>query len=203
MESRCYRCRSHYYSRRTFQLGLSPSSGSGFVELFSPWNQLLYRAEVQGIQEFGSLQFHSVGFITIIQGCVVHEKYIVTGKVRQSQRMNDPLILIWVIAVKDATVNSAHCLGCKAGMAESCSHVASVLFYIEAWTRIFAKLSCTQVKCTWLLPRYVKEVPCARVRDIDVLTARKLKTDLDAKIDRIGERREVCVASHGSNLRTI
>ena len=75
-----------------------------------------------------------------------------------------------------------------------------MLFYIEAWTRIFAKLSCTQVKCTWLLPRYVKEVLCARVRDIDVSTARKLKTDLDAKI---GERREVCVASHGSNLRTI
>ena len=57
------------------------------------------------------------GFITSVQGCVVHEKYIVTGKVRQSPRMNDPLILIWVIAVKDGTVNSAHCLGCKAGMA--------------------------------------------------------------------------------------
>ena len=88
-------------------------------------------------------------------------------------------------------------------MAESCSHVASVLFYIEAWTRILGKLSCTQVKCTWLLPSYVKEVPYARVRDINFSSARKLKADLDAKIDSIGERREVCVASHGSNLRTI
>ena len=79
------------------------------------------------------------GFITSVQGCVVREKYIVTGTVRHSQRTNDPLILIWVIADKDCTVNSAHCLGCKAGIAESCSHVASVLLYIEAWTRNFGK----------------------------------------------------------------
>ena len=30
------------------------------------------------------------GFITSVQGCVVREKYIVTGKVRHSQRMNNP-----------------------------------------------------------------------------------------------------------------
>ena len=73
----------------------------------------------------------------------------------------------------------------------------------DAWTRILGKLSCTKVKCTWLLPSYVKEVPYARVRDIDFSSARKLKAVLDPKIDSIGERREVCVASHGSNLRTI
>ena len=131
------------------------------------------------------------GFIASVQGCVVHENYIVTGKMKQSQQMNDPLILIWVIGDKDGTVNSAHCLGCKAGMVESCSHVASVLFYIETWTRIFAKLSCTHVKCTWPLPSYVKEVPFARVRDIDFSSARELKTDLDAKIDSISERKYV------------
>ena len=81
------------------------------------------------------------GFITSIQGCIVSGKHVVAGKVRHSQRMNDPLISVWVIAEKDGTVNSAHCLGCKAGLAESCSHVASVLFYIEAWTRIRGKLS--------------------------------------------------------------
>ena len=74
------------------------------------------------------------GFITSIQGCIVSEKHVVAGKLRHSQRMNDPLISVWVIAEKDGTVKSAHCLGCKAGLAESCSHVASVLFYIEAWT---------------------------------------------------------------------
>ena len=31
---------------------------------------------------------------------------------------------------------------------ETCSHVASALFYIEATTRIQGKLTCTQEKCT-------------------------------------------------------
>ena len=81
------------------------------------------------------------GIITSIQGCIVSGKHVVTGKVRHSQRMNDPLISVWLIAEKDGTVKSAHCLGCKARLAESCSHVASVLFYIEAWTKIRGKLS--------------------------------------------------------------
>ena len=43
---------------------------------------------------------------------------------------NDPPI------PKEGTIISAHCMGFKAGLAETCSQVASVLFYIEAWTRI-------------------------------------------------------------------
>ena len=94
---------------------------------------------------------------------------------------------IWIIAESDGTIQSAHCLGCKAGLAESCSHIASVLFYIEAWIGINGKLACTQVKCSWLLPTYVNEVPYARVRDIDFSSATRLKENLDAKIDCLTE----------------
>ena len=92
--------------------------------------------------------------------------------------MNDPLVNIWNIAEKDGTIISAHCLGCKAGLAESCSHVASVMFYIEAVTRIQGKLACTQAKCTWiLLATYVNEVPYAKVRDIDFLISEKTRPE--------------------------
>ena len=73
---------------------------------------------------------------------------------------------------------SAHCLGCKAGLAESCSHIASILFYLKAWT-------CTQVKYTWLLPLYVKQVDYARVHDINFTSAKKMKFDWDASIDNV------------------
>ena len=102
---------------------------------------------------------------------------MVLGKVRHSQRMNEPPIPIWIIANGEGTVLSAHCLGCKAGLSECCSHVGSVLFYIEAWNRINGKLACTQVKCSWLLPTYVNEVPYAEVQDINFKSARKLKTE--------------------------
>ena len=83
---------------------------------------------------------------------------------------------------------SAHCLGCKAGLSETCSHVASLLFYIEAWTRIHGKPACTQVKCTRLLPTYVSEVPYAKVHDINFQSAKKLKENLDDNIKKFHPR---------------
>ena len=123
------------------------------------------------------------GFITSVRGRIISRKYVVVTKVRHSQRMNDPHVNIWIIAENDGTILSAHCLGCEAGLAESCSHIASVMFYIEAWMCIHGKLACTHVKCTWLLPTYVNEVPYARVKDIDFTSAKKLKENLDNKID--------------------
>ena len=98
------------------------------------------------------------GFVTSVRGLRVSGKIIVVAKVRHSQRMNNPLIPIWVVAKEDGTILSAHCLGCQASLGESCCHIASVLFYIEAWTRINGKIACTQVKCKWLLPSFVNKV---------------------------------------------
>ena len=120
------------------------------------------------------------GFVTSVVGKVIAGKYVVRARVRRSQRMNDPLVNIWVISENDGTILSAHCFGCKA---ESCSHIASVLFYLEATTRIHGKLACTQVKCSWILPTYVNEVPYARAKDIDFSSAKKLKEKLDQKIE--------------------
>ena len=61
--------------------------------------------------------------------------------------------------------------------------MASVLFYVEAWTRINGKLACTQVKCTWLLPAYINEVPYSEVKDINFKEARRIKNELGKEID--------------------
>ena len=100
---------------------------------------------------FRSLEAYNqmvTGFIASVERHIVAKNFVVLAKVRHSQRMNDSLIPIWIITEREGTVFSAHCLGCKAGLAESSSHIASVLFYLEAWTKINGRLSCTQVKCT-------------------------------------------------------
>ena len=125
------------------------------------------------------------GFISSVLGHKVNNKYVVLAKVRHSQRMNDPLVQIWIITNKDGTILSAHCAGCMADLDECCSHIASVLFYIECWTRLNGTLSYTQVKCTWLLPTYVKQVDYATVRDIDFTSAKKLKANLDKSIENL------------------
>ena len=74
------------------------------------------------------------------------------------------------------------------------TEISSVLFYLEAWTKINGKMSCTQVKCSWILPSYVKEVEYGRVCDINSTSAKKLKTDLNATLDRVFD------ISQGDNL---
>ena len=49
------------------------------------------------------------------------------------------------------------------------------------------QISLHKVKCTWLLPTFVNEVPYSRVRNIDFSLAKKLKENLDAKIDCLTE----------------
>ena len=69
-----------------------------------------------------------------------------------------------------------------AGQGECCTNIASVLYYIEAWNRVNKKLSCTQVKCSWLMPTAVKDAP---VSDIDFRSAKKLKQNLDQTINSL------------------
>ena len=74
---------------------------------------------------------------------IISGKYVVAAKVRHSQRMNDPLVNVWIITESEGAIISAHCSGCKAGLGESCSHVARAMMYIDCWARINGKMACT------------------------------------------------------------
>ena len=75
------------------------------------------------------------------------DKYVVIGKVRHNQRMNDPPLPVWIICTSSGSILSAHCMECKVRLRETCSHVASILYYVECWAKIH--VACTQVKCAW------------------------------------------------------
>ena len=139
--------------------------------------------QFKALRSLQAYKFMVSGFISSVLGHKMINKFVVLAKVRHSQRMNDPLVVLWIITNRDGTILSAHCAGCMAGLGECCSHIASVLFYIEFWTRVNGKLSCTQVKCTWILPTYVKQVDYARIKDIDFTSAKKLKENLDKLIE--------------------
>ncbi|KAL9963240.1 hypothetical protein ACROYT_G032420 [Oculina patagonica] len=59
------------------------------------------------------------------------ENRLLIGKVNHSQRMSEKPLTPWVVCKKSGKVLSAHC-DCMAGLGESCSHVASLLWAIEA-----------------------------------------------------------------------
>ena len=98
---------------------------------------------------------------------------------------------IWIITAWDRTINCADCLGCRAGLTESCLLIASVLFYLEAWTKVDRKLSCTQLKCPLVLPSSANKVEYSRVRDISFKSAKKMQADLDETIENLNEGLQV------------
>ena len=57
------------------------------------------------------------GFVQSVRGKQICDKYyVVVGKVRHSQAMNEPPVDIWIITETDGTILFTHCLGCKAGL---------------------------------------------------------------------------------------
>ncbi len=56
-----------------------------------------------------------------------------------------------------------------AGLGESCSHVASLLFAIESGVRIRESMTVTQKKAYWGMPTGVKALQYAPVREIDFI----------------------------------
>ena len=53
-----------------------------------------------------------------------------------------------------------------AGLGETCTHIAAVLFYLEAMARLQGKQTCTQNKCEWIIPSYLRNVEYLPVKDI-------------------------------------
>ena len=59
-----------------------------------------------------------------------------------------------------------------AGLNEVCTHVAAVLFYLEAAARINGQTTVTQQKCQWAIPAFQKKIPYLKVEDIDFYSAK-------------------------------
>lgn len=78
----------------------------------------------------------------------------------------------WVIAA-NSQICSAH-YDCKAGLGEVCTHIATLLFGIDAGVRIREKKTVAQVKAYWMEPtrKQAKVVPVSKV---DLFSSKKEK----------------------------
>ena len=80
-----------------------------------------------------------------------------------SQRVSATPVHAWVAVEQVGVVLYAHCT-CMAGLGEACSHIAAILFILDANTRTKQMTSCTSLPCSWLL----SSVPYAQIADIDL-----------------------------------
>ncbi|KAK2180565.1 hypothetical protein NP493_437g00005 [Ridgeia piscesae] len=101
---------------------------------------------------------------------------ILKADVIPSQRVNDTPHHPWVgLHEKDRVVTAAHC-DCMAGLGESCSHVAALLFKVEAAVRLgYTRRACTELPCYWNND-FVKKVKPAPVHSIQFYKKSATKT---------------------------
>ena len=79
--------------------------------------------------------------------------------------MSQKSLILWVVAEESGKIITGH-RDCMAGLGESCSHVASLLWAVESGVRIKDSMKVTE-KAYWVIPSSVKEVPYAPVRLIN------------------------------------
>ena len=82
--------------------------------------------------------------------------------------MRENPLLPWVIVESSGKIISGHC-NCVAGLGETCSHVASLLWAIEAGVRMRDSMTVTQKKDYWILPPSLKDVPYAPLSQIQFI----------------------------------
>ena len=106
-----------------------------------------------------------VGNVRVL--CLVCDQsiFLAFAEVRHSQSISKTPVKPWVALRKNVTVLCAHCT-CMAGLNEACSHIAALLFALEANTQMKTNLSCTSLPCSWLPPSF-QTVLYSEIKDID------------------------------------
>ena len=110
--------------------------------------------------------------------------YVVRGKVNHIQRLSETPLQAWFICGEEGTIITAHC-NCMAGLGETCSHLASIMFFVEAAVRLRDKQTVTQEAAYWKLPSVKKQVEYAPIKLIKFTSSRHLKKELEARIDSV------------------
>ncbi|XP_071800280.1 uncharacterized protein [Asterias amurensis] len=110
----------------------------------------------ENLKAYKSLESYSYflkGFVQAILYSAVSDDSpvcVLRGRVVHSQSVTKPPVSAWVVINKlTGSVVAAHCM-CMAGLGEACSHIAAILFKLEAANRLeYTTQACTEKACTW------------------------------------------------------
>ncbi|XP_051266591.1 uncharacterized protein LOC127369363 [Dicentrarchus labrax] len=96
--------------------------------------------------------------------------------------MNEPPLKTWIAAEKTGTVVTAHCT-CMAGLGETCSHAAALMFAVMSGVRLRDDTPCTSLPCQWLQPTQKKKIACSELSSIDMTCPRTQSRKVLGQVD--------------------
>lgn len=108
--------------------------------------------------------------------------FLLTGTVRHSYSASKAPLLPWVAIRENGTVECGHCT-CMAGLAETCSHIAAILYWLETAVRVRNTTSCTSQPNTWLppsLPNACDQIPYVTLEELEGISQRQSSMDVSS-----------------------
>ena len=97
-------------------------------------------------------------------------------------RIREKSLIPWIVATKDGVIKAAH-RSCQAGLGESCSHVAALMFSLDIKVRLRDSKTVTENTAYWMLPQAVKKIDYNELREIDFSTAKTIKKKFDSFVE--------------------
>lgn len=110
--------------------------------------------QVRAKKSLDAYKYFEAGLIQMLHCRRFELSSVVVAKVKHSMRMNDPALDCWVALNLTGDILSAHCK-CMAGLGESCSHVAAVLFALVAWADTYKEQNLDQYNVCFISRRFV------------------------------------------------
>lgn len=117
------------------------------------------------------------------------DEMIVVGEVNHSQSLSLGPLTAWLLMKADGRVVFGHCL-CMAGLGETCSHTAALLFYMEMGLEIEKSKSCTDGSNQWL-PAHKRKVVPSPIAEMNFSSAKMRRRELmsgDASTTQLVQR---------------
>lgn len=99
----------------------------------------------------------------------------ISMQVNHSQKLNEKPLTPWFVSLIDGKILSAHC-DCMAGLGETCSHVASLLWVVAVGVEKRDSLTVTQKSAYWVMPPSIRSVSYARIQEIDFIGKKRKAT---------------------------
>ncbi|XP_067941880.1 uncharacterized protein [Watersipora subatra] len=128
------------------------------------------------LRSYKSLEAYKLfqdGWIKEILHKEINSFHLLKAKVYYSMRILEKPLEPWVIVNSKGGIRSGHCT-CMAGLGEACTHIATLMFAAETWTKIRQEASVTDVPEYWMLPSSTQlQHPHKQIRDINFQSASK------------------------------
>ena len=148
------------------------------------YHYLIYTAsfktkeEVKNYKSLEAYKYFIDGWVLETSWKLYGDTFLLIGKVKHSYALREAPLKPWVAIKKNGTVECGHCT-CMAGLAETCSHVAAILYWLETAVRIREETTCTSKPNSWLppsMPTACNNVPYITMEQLEVTATKRRKT---------------------------